>query len=182
MALEFTTSYLDDARAVFSQYKTLAERAMTQVSDEQLQLALDGETNSIAVIVKHLAGNLRSRWTDFPETDGEKLNRKRDTEFEDPPATREELLRFWDEGWRCLFTALDPLTDADLTRTTLIRGEAHSVMQAINRQVAHTAQHIGQIVLLARHFAADRWQSLSIPRGQSEEFNRRVRAGELSQR
>jgi hypothetical protein len=182
MALVFTTSYVEDARAIFHQYKRLAEGAMAQVSDEQLCATLDPEMNSIAVIVKHMAGNMRSRWTDFLTTDGEKPSRNRDSEFEEPPATRTELTALWDDGWRCLFTALEGLTDADLVRTITIRGEAHSVMQAINRQVAHYPYHCGQMVLLAKHLESANWKSLSVPRKQSAEFNRRVVAGEASQR
>jgi hypothetical protein len=182
MALKFTTDYLEDSVALFHQHKALAEKAMAQVTDEQLFEALDSEANSIAVLVKHMAGNMRSRWTGFPEADGEKPDRRRDTEFEDPPLSRAALLTLWEEGWRYVFAALEPLSAADLTRTTMIRGEAHSVMQAIHRQVAHYAQHCGQIVFLAKHFSAEKWQSLSVPRGQSEEFNRRVKMGEASQR
>ena len=182
MALKFTTSYLEDALEVFRYYRRLAERAMEQSPDDALFSALDGESNSIAVIVNHMAGNMRSRWTDFLTSDGEKPDRNRDSEFADPPKTREELLRRWDDGWKRLFGALEPLSDADLTKTVLIRGEAHSVIQAINRQSAHYSNHIGQIVLLAKHFAGDQWQSLTIPRNRSGEFNRRVAAGETSQR
>jgi hypothetical protein len=138
--------------------------------------------NSIAIIVKHMAGNMLSRWTDCLTTDGEKPSRNRDSEFEDPPATRAEVLALWERGWSCLFHALDPLTDADLARTITIRGEAHSVMQAINRQVGHLSYHTGQIVLLAKHFQSTNWNSLSVPRGQSEEFSRKVRSGQASQR
>jgi hypothetical protein len=155
---------------------------MAQVADEQLFAVLDGEANSIAIIVKHMAGNMRSRWTDFLTTDGEKPTRNRDSEFVDPPATRVALLREWEHGWATMFRALEQLTDADMARTITIRGEAHSVMQAINRQLAHYPYHVGQIVLLAKHFASDRWESLSVPRNRSEEFNRRVAAGEASQR
>ena len=182
MALEFTTSYLQDSLALFRYYKRLAERAMEQITDEQFLVPLDREANSIAIIVKHLAGNMRSRWTDFLTTDGEKSSRDRDREFVDPPSTRQDLLAAWEDGWNLLFAALEPLTDADLTRTVTIRGEAHSVMQAINRQLAHYPHHVGQIVLLAKHFACDHWQSLSVPRNQSAEFNRKVAAGEASQR
>lgn len=182
MALVFTTSYVEDAKAIFHQYKRLAEGAMAQVSDEQLCSTLDSEMNSIAVIVKHMAGNMRSRWTDFLTTDGEKPSRNRDGEFEEPPATRTELKALWDDGWRCLFTALEGLTDADLVRTITIRSEAHSVMQAINRQVAHYPYHCGQIIFLAKHLQSSNWKSLSVPRKQSAEFNRRVDAGEASQR
>ncbi len=182
MALQFTTSYLQDAIQVFRYYKTLAERAMVQVGDEQLFTTLDHEGNSIAVIVKHMAGNMRSRWTDFLTTDGEKANRNRDSEFVDPPATRAGLMAVWEEGWKCLFDALEPLTDDDLGRKVTIRGEAHSVMQAVNRQLAHYPHHAGQIVLLAKHFACERWQTLSVARNRSAEFNRKVAAGEASQR
>jgi hypothetical protein len=182
MALQLTTSHIEDSIAVFHYYKKLAERAMAQVADEQLFAVLDGEANSIAIIVKHMAGNMRSRWTDFLTTDGEKPTRNRDSEFVDPPATRVALLREWEHGWATMFRALEQLTDADMARTITIRGEAHSVMQAINRQLAHYPYHVGQIVLLAKHFASDRWESLSVPRNRSEEFNRRVAAREASQR
>ncbi len=182
MALEFTTSYVEDALAVFRYYRRLAERAMEQVTDEQLFIAIDEEANSIAVIVKHMAGNMRSRWTDFLATDGEKPDRDRDSEFLEPPATRKEVLAAWEDGWSRVFTAIEPLSDADLARTVTIRGEAHSVMQAINRQLAHYSHHVGQIVLLAKHFACDHWQPLSVPRNKSAEFNRRVAAGEASRR
>jgi hypothetical protein len=182
MVLRFTTSYIEDALSLFRHYKKLAERAMDQVSDEQLFATLDPESNSIAVIVKHMSGNMRSRWTDFLATDGEKPDRNRDSEFTDPPATRKALLEAWENGWIRLLRSLEPLTDADLSRTVTIRGEAHSVMQAINRQLAHYPHHIGQIVMLAKHFAGSRWQSLSIPRNRSEEFTRKVSSGQLSQR
>jgi uncharacterized damage-inducible protein DinB len=182
MALRFTTSYLVDSLDLFRYYKNLAERAMAQVTDEQLLTVLDSEMNSIAVIVKHMGGNMRSRWTDFLTSDGEKPDRRRDTEFTDPPATRAALLAVWEAGWQCLFAALEPLSEQDLQRTVTIRGEAHSVMQTINRQVAHYSYHCGQIVLLAKHFKHEEWQSLSIPRRQSAEFNRRVLGGEASQR
>jgi hypothetical protein len=182
MALVFTTSYVDDSVDLFRYYKTLAERAMDQVTDEQLYATLDGEMNSIAVVAQHMAGNMRSRWTDFLTTDGEKPDRDRDAEFVNPPATREALLHVWEDGWSRVFQALEPLSDADLGRTVTIRGEAHSIMQAINRQMAHYANHVGQIVMLAKHFAHDRWQSLSVPRNRSTEFNRKVAAGDASQR
>ncbi len=182
MPHQFTTSYTEESLIVFRLYKKYAEGAMAQVSDDQLFITIDSESNSIALIVKHMTGNMRSRWTDFLTSDGEKPDRNRDTEFIDPPATREALLKLWEDGWAILFGAIEPLTDADLTRTVTIRGEAHSVMQAINRQIAHYAQHVGQIVFLAKHLASDHWKSLSVPRNQSAEFNRRVLAGEASQR
>src|SRR5579863_3529458 len=141
MPLKFTTSYVEDSLSIFRYYKKLAERAMAQVSDDQLFATLDQESNSIAIIVKHMAGNMQSRWTDFLTTDGEKPGRDRDAEFSDPPATREALLAVWEAGWQCVFTALEPLTDADLGRTVTIRGEPHSVMQCINRQLAHYPYH-----------------------------------------
>jgi hypothetical protein len=182
MALQFTTSYLTDSIELFRYYKTQSERAMAQVQDEHLFTALDNEANSIAVIVKHLAGNMRSRWTDFLTSDGEKADRNRDAEFMDPPATRDALLALWNEGWQYLFQALEPLGEEDLQRTVTIRGEAHSVMQATNRQIAHYSYHCGQIVFLAKHWTHDDWQSLTIPRRQSADFNHRVLAGEASQR
>jgi hypothetical protein len=182
MPLIFTTSYLQDSRDLFRHSKKLADAAIAQVSDADLTRTLDPEMNPIAIVMKHMAGNMISRWTDFLASDGEKPNRDRDGEFEHPPATRAELLALWERGWDCLFHALDSLTDADLTRTVMIRGEAHSVMQAIHRQVAHLSYHTGQIVLLAKHFQSANWKSLSVPRGQSRQFNEKVRAGEASQR
>jgi uncharacterized damage-inducible protein DinB len=185
MPHQFTTSYVKDSIDLFRYYKKLAERAMAQCPDEELFATLDAESNSIAIIVKHMAGNMRSRWMDFLTTDGEKPDRNRDTEFEQPPQSRAELLELWERGWKYLFDALTPLTDADLTRTVTIRTEPHSVMQAINRQVAHYSHHIGQIVFLAKHFttkATGKWESLSVPRGQSKQFAADVAAGRKSQR
>jgi hypothetical protein len=182
MALRFTTSYLEDCLALFRQYKELAERAIEQTTDERLFATLDHESNSIAIIVKHLAGNMRSRWTDFLTTDGEKPDRSRDVEFTDPPPTRRDLLEAWEDGWKRLFETLESLSEEDLKRTITIRGEAHSVMQAVNRQVAHYGLHVGQIILLAKHFTGKDWRSVSVPRGRSVEFNRQVASGERSQR
>src|SRR5205814_7432333 len=173
MAHQFSTSYLEDSVSLFRHYKKLAEGAMEQVSDDELFQALDEEMNSIAIIAKHMAGNMRSRWTDFLTTDGEKPDRNRDTEFEEPPATRAQLMELWERGWKYVFDALEPLTDADGSRTVTIRTEPHSVMQAINRQIAHYAHHVGQIVFLAKHLTAKatgKWESLSVPRGQSKQF------------
>lgn len=185
MPHQFTTSYVKDSIDLFRYYKKLAERAMAQCSDENLFAVIDPESNSIAIIVKHMAGNMRSRWMDFLTTDGEKPDRNRDTEFEDPPKTRAALMELWERGWKYLFDALEPLTDADMGRTVTIRTEPHSVMQAINRQVAHYAHHIGQIVFLAKHLTAEatgKWDSLSVPRGQSKAFTADVAAGRKSQR
>ena len=150
---------------------------MEQVTDEQLFVMLDEEMNSIGIIVKHMAGNMRSRWTDFLTTDGEKPDRDRDSEFVDPPATRKALLDIWEDGWTRLFRALEPLSDSDLGRTVTIRGEAHTVMQAVNRQVAHYAHHVGQIVMLAKHLGHDRWESLSVPRNQFSGVQSESRGG-----
>ena len=168
MPVTFTTSYLEDAIEILRMYKTMAERAMAQVPEEKLFALLDGQANSIGLIVKHMAGNMRSRWTDFLTSDGEKPGRNRDSEFVEPPATREALMGAWDDGWRLVFAAIEPLTEADLARTVTIRGEAHSVMQAINRQIAHYASHIGQIVLLAKHYAGGEWRTLSIPKAKTK--------------
>jgi uncharacterized protein DUF1572 len=182
MALEFTTSCLKDSIDLLRFYKRLGDRAMAQASDDALFASIDDESNSIAIIVKHLSGNMRSRWTDFLTSDGEKPDRNRDSEFESPPQTRAELLALWESGWQLVFNALAPLTDADLSRTTYIRTEAHSVMQTIHRQLAHYSYHVGQIVYLAKHFAGPDWNALTIPRRKSAEFNARVAAGKASQR
>jgi hypothetical protein len=182
MAHQFTTSYLQDSFGVFHYYKKLAERAMAQCPSDALFTSLDAESNSIAIIVKHMSGNMRSRWTDFLTTDGEKPDRNRDTEFEDAPKTRAELMEMWERGWKYVFDALAPLTDEDAARKITIRTEPHSVMQAINRQIAHYSYHVGQIVFLAKHLTADKWQTLTVPRKKSAEFNRQVAAGEKSQR
>ena len=182
MAHEFTTSYLKDSLELFRYYKRLGERAMGQCPDEGLFAALDAESNSIAITVKHIAGNMRSRWTDFLTTDGEKPDRNRDTEFGAPPKTRAELLALWEAGWKQVFAALEPLTDADLGRQVLIRTEPHSVMQAIQRQLTHYAYHVGQIVYVGKHFAGGHWTALTVPRRKSAEFNANVASGKASQR
>jgi len=166
----------------FPVLQKLGETAIAQCPDEGLFATLDEENNSIAIVVKHMTGNMRSRWTDFLTTDGEKPNRDRDSEFEAPPKTRAEILDLWDAGWKCLFTGLEPLTDASMTKTVTIRGEEHSVMQAINRQIAHYAYHVGQIVMLAKHFAGANWKALTVPKKKSAEFNADVAAGKKSQR
>ena len=182
MAHELTTSYLKDSVSLFRYYKKLGENAMHQCPEADLFATLDKETNSIAIIVKHLSGNMRSRWTDFLTSDGEKPDRDRDSEFEAAPKTRAELFAVWEAGWKICLDALDSLTDADLDKTVLIRSEPHSVMQAINRQLAHYPQHVGQIVLLAKHFGCDNWKSLTVPRKASQQFTADVAAGLKSQR
>jgi len=183
MPHQLNTSYVQDSIGLFRYYKKLADRAIVQCPDEALFITLDAESNSIAIIVKHMAGNMRSRWLDFLTTDGEKPDRNQDTEFEDPPQTRAQLSEMWERGWKYLFDALEPLTETDLTRTVTIRTEPHSVMQAINRQIAHYAHHVGQILFLAKHLTFTKtgeWESLSVPRGKSAEINAKVAAGKLS--
>ncbi len=182
MPHQFTTSYIQDATSLFQYYKKLGEGAMAQLRDDQLFSTLDPEMNSIAIIIKHLSGNMRSRWTDFLTSDGEKPDRNRDNEFEGSPRTRKEMMKLWNDGWQIVLGTLQTLSDSDVNRTVTIRGEPHSVMQAINRQIAHYAYHIGQIVFLAKHLQEKNWKSLSVPRGKSAEFNRKVAAEEASQR
>ena len=171
MTTDLATHYLEEARRQLRGHKHMGEAAMAQLHDEDLFVTLDPESNSIAILVKHLAGNMRSRFTDFLTSDGEKPNRFRDREFEISPATtRAEVMSWWEEGWTCVFTAVDSLKPADMMRAVTIRNEPHTVLQAINRQIAHYAQHIGQIVFLAKHVRSSEWKTLSIPRGKSEEY------------
>jgi len=175
--LEVASHYLDEARRQFRGYKRLAEGAIAQLKDGELFAVLDPESNSVAVLVKHMAGNMRSRFTGFLTSDGEKPDRHRDQEFElNSATTRADVMRWWDEGWAGVFAAVDALRPEDVMRTVTIRGEAHTVLQALNRQVAHYAQHVGQIVFLAKHFRSHEWKSLSIPRGKSEEYKQKVPA------
>jgi Protein of unknown function (DUF1572) len=160
--------YLRDIARTFRNYKKLGERAIDQTSDDDLHRLIDADANSIALVVKHIAGNLRSRFTDFLTADGEKPDRNRDTEFEMPAcASRGEMIAWWETGWSAALSALDALRPEDFDRTIYIRGEGLLVLEALNRSVTHTAYHVGQIVFLAKHFAGARWQSLSIPKGQS---------------
>lgn len=157
--------FLDECLVQLRKLKTQAEKAMEQIDDEQFVALIDPEANSIALIVKHLAGNMRSRWTDFLTTDGEKPDRNRDSEFEPQPGdTRAALLARWEDGWRCLLEAVSALRPEDLQKTVTIRGEPHTVVQAINRQMSHYSAHVGQIVLLAKHFAGPAWHTLSMPK------------------
>ena len=171
MTTDPAAHYLDEAHRQMRGHKRLAEGAMAQLKDEELFVTLDPESNSIAVIVKHMAGNMRSRFTDFLTTDGEKPDRYRDQEFELSPATtRGDLTKWWEQGWARVFDAIESLKPEDLMLRVTIRGEPHTVLQAINRQVAHYAYHTGQIVFLAKHIRSGKWKTLSIPRGKSEEF------------
>src|SRR2546428_10748508 len=164
--------YLEDALYTFRYYKKLAERAFAQISDEDFFRTIDEESNSIAVNMKHMAGNMRSRWTDFLTTDGEKPERNRDIEFVMlSGTTKDDMIAYWDQGWKCVVDAVEPLQPEDLMRTLRIRGQDHTVVQAINRQLAHYAYHVGQIVYLAKHFKSADWQSLSVPLNRSAEFN-----------
>jgi len=172
MTNSFFETYHSDALSSFRNAKKLAERAIEQVSDEEFFATIDEEANSIALIVKHVAGNLRSRWTDFLTTDGEKPDRDRDTEFEVIADTRESLMQFWEDGWQILFDSLEPLTEEDFSKTVTIRSAPHSIVEAINRQLTHYSYHVGQIVLLAKHFRSNEWKTLSIAKNRSADFNR----------
>jgi len=165
-------NYFDDAIAALKAYKKLAEKAIAQMKDDELFVMLDEESNSVAVIMKHMAGNMFSRWTDFLTSDGEKPDRNRDMEFViESNTTKADVLDYWERGWACVFAALEPLTLDDFEKTVLIRGEKHTIVQAINRQLMHYSYHIGQIVYLAKHFRSTEWSSLSVPRNKSAEFN-----------
>jgi len=165
-------NYFDDAIAALKAYKKLAEKAIAQMKDNELFVMLDEESNSVAVIMKHMAGNMFSRWTDFLTSDGEKPDRNRDMEFViESNTTKADVLDYWERGWACVFAALEPLTLDDFEKTVLIRGEKHTIVQAINRQLMHYSYHIGQIVYLAKHFRSTEWSSLSVPRNKSAEFN-----------
>ena len=179
------SSYAPILAAVIDEFqkpRKLPDKSIEQLTDEQLHFTIDAEANSVAILMRHMAGNMRSRWVEFLTSDGEEPDRLRDREFDDPGQSRAALLAEWDHGWQCLFEALTPLTDADLQRTVVIRGEPHSVFKAINRQMAHYAGHAYQILLLAKHLRGASWKTLSIPRGQSEEFNRRMLAKLKSER
>lgn len=167
-------NYLNNAIKIFGNYKSLADKAMAQVEDDQLFWQPNEESNSIATIVKHMWGNMLSRWTNFLEEDGEKEWRNRDSEFEMGWNTRLELISKWEEGWQVLFEALNSITDEDLERTVYIRAEPHTVLDAVNRQIAHYASHAGQIIYIAKMLKNDNWQSLSIPRNQSQAFNKQM--------
>ena len=172
MTNKFIENFHADALQSFRNYKRMAERAVEQVSDEEFFALIEAEANSIAVIVKHIAGNLWSRWREFLTSDGEKADRQRDTEFELTQDTRESLMQFWEQGWQTLFDNVEPLNEDDFARTVTIRGEPHTVVEAISRQLTHYAYHVGQIVLLAKHFKSGEWKTLSVPKNRSAEFNK----------
>ena len=182
MTNDVATVYLEDAYRAMRGYRRLGEGALEQVSDQELFQQLDPESNSIAMLMQHLAGNMRSRWTDFLTSDGDKSDRHRDLEFEARRATREELMREWKAGWELTLSTIQALKPEDVLREVAIRGERRSVLWAIQRQVTHYAYHVGQLVFLAKHFRGKGWKSLSIPKGQSEDWNRRMAAGERPER
>jgi hypothetical protein len=163
--------YLESAKKEFEYYKLLGEKTFGQLTDDHLFNQFNGESNSIATIVKHLWGNMLSRWTDFLTTDGEKEWRKRDEEFENDISTRQELLKKWQEGWTCLFNALNSISDSDLSKVIYIRNQGHTILEAINRQLSHYPYHIGQIVFIGKMLSDKNWNSLSIPKGGSKEYN-----------
>lgn len=168
---EIAVHYLEEIKRQLRGHKRMAESAMAQLDDQEFFATIDPESNSVAVIAKQIAGNARSRFTDFLTTDGEKPDRFRDREFEmDGQTAREEVMSWWEEGWNTIFATLDGLRPEDLSRTIMIRREPHTVMQALNRALAHYAQHIGQIVFLAKHLRSSQWKTLSIPRGKSEDY------------
>jgi hypothetical protein len=170
----FSKDYLADALSSFRAYKKLADKAIAQTTDDELFVKLDEEANSIAIVMKHIAGNMISRWTDFLTTDGEKSDRNRDMEFVIENSSKDDLLAYWERGWKCVFDAIEPLAPEDFSKSVTIRGQEHTIVQAINRQLMHYAYHIGQIVFLAKHFRSTEWQSLSIPRNRSADFNKYV--------
>jgi uncharacterized damage-inducible protein DinB len=171
MTVDLAAQYLDEVHRQMRGYKRLAEGAVAQLKDHELFLTHDPESNSIAGIVKHMAGNMRSRFTDFLTTDGEKPDRHRDQEFELSPTTmRADLTGWWEDGWARVFAAIEALKSEDVMRKVTIRGEPHTVLQAINRQIAHYAYHTGQIVFLAKHIRSSKWKTLSIARGKSEDY------------
>ena len=171
-AEDIVANYHEDAVKAMRAYKKLAEKAIAQLKDDEFFVTLDEEANSVAVIMKHMAGNMISRWTDFLTSDGEKPDRNRDMEFViDSQTTNDDVIAYWERGWKCVFDAIEPLTLADFEKTVLIRNEPHTIAQAINRQLMHYAYHIGQIVYLAKHFRSAQWNSLSIPRNRSAQFN-----------
>ncbi|MGH9754632.1 MAG: DUF1572 family protein [Blastocatellia bacterium] len=175
MSENLAQHYLENVIAEFHSLKKLGGRAMEQLDDEQFFVTLDAESNSVAIIVKHLAGNMRSRWIDFLTSDGEKPDRHRDQEFViDANTKRAEVIDWWERGWRYVFDAIEPLRPEDMMRIVTIRQEPHTVLLAINRQLGHYAMHVGQLVFLAKHLKSTEWKTLSVPRGQSEQFNQKM--------
>ena len=172
MGISTCQNFLESSKKLFYYYKSLVDRSLEQISEDQIHLQFDENSNNIATLVKHMAGNMLSRWTDFLTTDGEKEWRNRETEFEDTFQSKEEMLAYWEKGWKCLFDAIDPLKEGDLSKIIYIRNEGHTVLEAMNRQLAHYSYHTGQLVFIAKALKSDSWNSLSIPKGKSEAFNK----------
>ena len=172
METTHTTNYLDSIRKLFRYYKSLGDSALQQLNDDDVNFKTEPESNSVAMIVKHMSGNMLSRWTNFLVEDGEKEWRHRDQEFEETIHNKIDLMATWEKGWACLYEAIDPLTDADMDRIAYIRNEGHSVIEAINRQLGHYAYHSGQLVFIVKHLRSTNWKSLSIPKGESKTFNK----------
>lgn len=170
--MDTTDNYLDSTRKLFRYYKSLGDTVISRVDEQGIHWQYNDDSNSIAVIIKHIAGNSLSRWTDFLNADGEKEWRNRDDEFEDTPMNKQQLTELWERGWQCLLDAIDPLTGADLSRIVYIRNEGHTVLEAINRQLAHLPYHVGQIVFAAKMVSGTKWQSLTIPKGKSGDYNK----------
>jgi hypothetical protein len=171
---ELASHYLEEIRRQMRGYKRLAEGAIAQLEDDQLFFTLDPESNSVAILMKHMAGNMHSRFTDILTSDGEKPDRHRDQEFEISSVSRTDMMNMWERGWARVFDTIENLKPEDLLLPAPIRGEPHTVLQALNRALAHYAQHVGQIVFLAKHLRSSQWQTLSVPRGKSEEFNAKM--------
>ena len=166
-----SSSFLKSSLLQFRYYKELGEKTIEQVPKPKLSWQINNETNSINTIVKHLSGNMVSRWTDFLHSDGEKESRNRDEEFEDTIKSKEELMKIWEKGWRVLFDAIEELTDEDLSKICYIRNEGHTVTECINRQLCHYSYHVGQLVMIGKIICGDKWKTLSIPKGESQSFN-----------
>jgi len=177
---DIVKDYISDSITSFRAYKKMADKAIAQVNDDELFVTIDDESNSIAIVMKHMAGNMLSRWTDFLTTDGEKPTRNRDMEFVIESRDKDELIDYWERGWNALFTAVEPLQLDDFEKTVSIRGEEHTIVKAINRQLTHYAYHIGQIVFLAKHFRSSEWKSLSIPKNKSAAFNQYLQQGKAA--
>ena len=171
MADPVRSNYLESTKKLFRYYKSLGDKSLEQIEGEKIHHRFDENSNNIATIVKHIAGNMLSRWTDFLTADGEKEWRNRETEFEDTFSTKEEMLEYWEKGWNCLFKAIDPLTESDLDKVVYIRNEGHSVVEAMNRQLAHYSYHVGQLVFVIKVLKSADWKTLTIPRGGSQDFN-----------
>ncbi len=169
--MSFRENYLDNVKKLFRYYKHLGDQSLSVLKDEEIHIRFEEHSNNCAIIAKHIAGNMLSRWTDFLNSDGEKEWRNRETEFEDQFKSKDELLSYWEKGWHCVFNAIDPLQAADLDKIAYIRNEGHSVLEAINRQLAHYSYHIGQLVMLSKAIKGKDWESLSIPKGESQSFN-----------